>query len=312
MSPLPSHTLSTSPKSNQPGYAARLPQTDGRALCHDLRHDDHVRPQEFLPYHQHLRNPAPAEAHPEGRRVDQGRRTQERGKRGAAAERDSQVRSCAAQGARRRAVQGRRGHGRRGEGQGQKRGCRRRGGGRGEGARKRSAVGHEDRGDGRQEDERAGDEARAGHGVAAGQVRGAVPRFLQEQGCAVRIASGGESAPLCDLATSFIYTLWGEQSIADAMEDADTELPVAHIAALAEMSRFAPDVFEKKSEVVMTYLIKRVLMVPSPVDPVRWSLGILMLILSLFPFYFRRLRTTRTRKRSGWMTMRSPIRCGQR
>ncbi len=54
------------------------------------------------------------------------------------------------------------------------------------------------------------------------------------------------------------------------MEDKDTELPVAYIAALTQISRFAPDAFEQKSDVIMTYLIKRVLMVPSPVDPVSY------------------------------------------
>ena len=54
------------------------------------------------------------------------------------------------------------------------------------------------------------------------------------------------------------------------MEDKDDELPVAYIAALTQISRFAPDAFEQKSDVIMTYLIKRVLMVPSPLDPVSY------------------------------------------
>ena len=76
------------------------------------------------------------------------------------------------------------------------------------------------------------------------------------------------------------------QSIALAMEDKDDELPVAYIAALTQISRFAPDAFEQKSDVIMTYLIKRVLMVPSPVDPVSYFyLSLLSLhgLITAFP-----------------------------
>lgn len=44
-------------------------------------------------------------------------------------------------------------------------------------------------------------------------------------------------------------------------------LPVAHVAALTQLVRFAPDAFEQKSEIIMTYLSKRILMVP--ITPVR-------------------------------------------
>ncbi|KAF8970162.1 armadillo-type protein [Flammula alnicola] len=57
------------------------------------------------------------------------------------------------------------------------------------------------------------------------------------------------------------------ESISNDMSDNSEELPVAHVAALAQLARFAPDAFEQKSDVIMTYLIKRVLMVPSPIDP---------------------------------------------
>lgn len=72
------------------------------------------------------------------------------------------------------------------------------------------------------------------------------------------------------------HWFYGVQSIAEAMEDADSELPVSYVAALAQLARFAPDAFEQKSDVFMPYLIKRVIMLPSPVDPVSilHSLGI--------------------------------------
>jgi len=50
------------------------------------------------------------------------------------------------------------------------------------------------------------------------------------------------------------------------------ELPVAQIAALTQFARFAPDTFEQKSDVIVTHLVKKVLMVPRPVDAVRTNL----------------------------------------
>ncbi|KAH9477762.1 Sister chromatid cohesion protein pds5 [Psilocybe cubensis] len=57
------------------------------------------------------------------------------------------------------------------------------------------------------------------------------------------------------------------ESIATNIESDEPELPVAQIAALVQLVKFAPDAFEQKSDVIITYLIKRVLMVPSPADP---------------------------------------------
>ncbi|KAF9482670.1 hypothetical protein BDN70DRAFT_399452 [Pholiota conissans] len=57
------------------------------------------------------------------------------------------------------------------------------------------------------------------------------------------------------------------ESIADAIAETDSELPASYVAALAQLARFAPDAFEQKSDVIMPYLIKRIIMVPSPVDP---------------------------------------------
>jgi len=44
---------------------------------------------------------------------------------------------------------------------------------------------------------------------------------------------------------------------------------VAHITALAQLAKMAPDAFESKSDVIMAFLLKEVLMTPSVPDPVR-------------------------------------------
>jgi len=59
------------------------------------------------------------------------------------------------------------------------------------------------------------------------------------------------------------------QSIAGKLSAAQPDLLVAHTAVLAQFSRLAPDSFERKSDVLMAFLIKKLLMVPSPPDPVR-------------------------------------------
>jgi hypothetical protein len=48
----------------------------------------------------------------------------------------------------------------------------------------------------------------------------------------------------------------------------DLQLTVARISVLAEFAKFAPDVFESKSDVIMTVLLKQVLMVPTSLDSV--------------------------------------------
>jgi len=53
------------------------------------------------------------------------------------------------------------------------------------------------------------------------------------------------------------------------MSNKNAVLPVAHVAALTQLVRFAPDEFEQKSEIIMTYLSKRILMVPIPRHTVR-------------------------------------------
>ena len=46
---------------------------------------------------------------------------------------------------------------------------------------------------------------------------------------------------------------------------------VAHIAALAQLAKLAPDAFENKSDVIMAFLLKEVLMTHGTHDPVRMT-----------------------------------------
>lgn len=50
------------------------------------------------------------------------------------------------------------------------------------------------------------------------------------------------------------------QSIADALPGAHPYLLAAHMAVLAQLALRAPDAFEQKSDVVTSFLIKKVLM----------------------------------------------------
>ena len=49
------------------------------------------------------------------------------------------------------------------------------------------------------------------------------------------------------------------QSIAESLEGVLPDRLVAHIAVLAQLSLRAPDAFEQKSDVIMTFLVKQVL-----------------------------------------------------
>ncbi|CAK5272282.1 unnamed protein product [Mycena citricolor] len=53
------------------------------------------------------------------------------------------------------------------------------------------------------------------------------------------------------------------ESICDALGTASSEILVAHVAVLAQFARFAPNSFEHKSDVLMEFLLKQLLMVPT-------------------------------------------------
>lgn len=85
-----------------------------------------------------------------------------------------------------------------------------------------------------------------------------------------------------------------EKDVADKKKKSQTTVSVAHVAALVQMAIYAPDAFEQKSDVIMTYLVKRILMIPSPVNPVRglaWTLRVIHLLTFL--------RTMKILKRNG-------------
>jgi sister-chromatid-cohesion protein PDS5 len=81
----------------------------------------------------------------------------------------------------------------------------------------------------------------------------------------VRRSCGGELTGF-DSDRAFIPS---PQSIARKLSTAEPDLLVAHTAVLAQFARLAPDAFERKSDVLMAFLVKKLLMVPSPADPVR-------------------------------------------
>ncbi|PSR74380.1 hypothetical protein PHLCEN_2v9888 [Hermanssonia centrifuga] len=56
------------------------------------------------------------------------------------------------------------------------------------------------------------------------------------------------------------------ETIVEELHNADPDRLVAHIAVLAQFALKAPRAFESKSSVIMPYLIKQVIMAPTPVD----------------------------------------------
>ncbi|KAJ7057785.1 armadillo-type protein [Mycena amicta] len=57
------------------------------------------------------------------------------------------------------------------------------------------------------------------------------------------------------------------ETIADSLGQTTPDVLVAHVAVLAQFARYAPDAFEHKSDVLMSFLIKDLLMVPThPLD----------------------------------------------
>ncbi|KAF8869879.1 armadillo-type protein, partial [Infundibulicybe gibba] len=63
------------------------------------------------------------------------------------------------------------------------------------------------------------------------------------------------------------------ESIAENIASSDPETSLAHISVLTQFSRFAPESFEDKSDVLMSYLLKSVLMVPTPPNSDDMDLG---------------------------------------
>ncbi|KAG5641986.1 hypothetical protein DXG03_003815 [Asterophora parasitica] len=57
------------------------------------------------------------------------------------------------------------------------------------------------------------------------------------------------------------------ESVVESLPGSPPEMLVAHIAVLAQVARFAPDSFEHQSDVIMTFLLKQILMVPTLPDP---------------------------------------------
>lgn len=52
------------------------------------------------------------------------------------------------------------------------------------------------------------------------------------------------------------------------MANSSPEVLVGHIAVLVQFAKYMPDAFEHRSDVIMAFLLKKILMVPSLPDPV--------------------------------------------
>jgi sister chromatid cohesion protein PDS5 len=59
------------------------------------------------------------------------------------------------------------------------------------------------------------------------------------------------------------------QTISEELQNVDDRKLVAHLTVLAELALKVPDAFESKSEEIMNFIVKQILMTPSLRDPVR-------------------------------------------
>ncbi len=76
-----------------------------------------------------------------------------------------------------------------------------------------------------------------------------------------------------DQVTNILIT----QTISKDLKNVDDQRLVAHVTVLAELAYEVPDAFESKSEEIMNFIVKQILMTPSLRDPVRVPSGCLFL-----------------------------------
>lgn len=88
------------------------------------------------------------------------------------------------------------------------------------------------------------------------------------------------------------------QSIARGLPEADPELLIAHVTVLAQLTLKSPDAFEQKSDVIMAFLLKQVLMVARPDDPVCSHLYVRVVLSSDLDDYRTRWTPTRNGSRT--------------
>ena len=62
------------------------------------------------------------------------------------------------------------------------------------------------------------------------------------------------------------------QDIADSLSTDDPELLSTHLSVLAQLVLRSPDAFESKSDIIMKFLLKQVILANPSVDEVRLSL----------------------------------------
>lgn len=58
------------------------------------------------------------------------------------------------------------------------------------------------------------------------------------------------------------------QTISEELQNVDDQKLVAHLTVLAELALKVPEAFESKSEEIMNFIVKQILMTPSLRDPV--------------------------------------------
>ncbi|KAI0037137.1 cohesin-associated protein Pds5 [Vararia minispora EC-137] len=105
---------------------------------------------------------------------------------------------------------------------------------------------------------------RVGVGVGEGRLKERVKGFV-----------GGNDARCSKFAARLVCWSWEEkavedyyvQTIADGLPDADEATLTAHLAVLVEIARDRPEAFETRSEEIIVFLVKQVLMQPVPIEP---------------------------------------------
>jgi hypothetical protein len=79
------------------------------------------------------------------------------------------------------------------------------------------------------------------------------------------------------ISVSRILIALGCQGIADALPTTNPETLAAHVAVLAQFALVAPDAFQSRSDAIMAFLLKKVLMVSTPPEPVYTALSVAFL-----------------------------------
>jgi hypothetical protein len=100
------------------------------------------------------------------------------------------------------------------------------------------------------------------------------------------------------------------QAISEELQNVDDQKLVAHLTVLAELAHKVPDAFESKSEEIMNFIVKQILMTPSIRDPVR-----VLLASFVFAMLLKLSSVNRTKwilMRNGWKNLMYPLHCARK